>query len=168
VAEAGEAATGGAVLEREFYLAHPVAGPHRVDGHPHLHSVAAREGKHGAQNLGPHRSLAGDRCLRLEAAEAPDRPAGEAKREAEAAADPVGEGGHGKVAVAVANRLDERPEPARRIAQVTVAEQDDRRWLAVAQGRLGCSADVGALAVGLAAADHAGAGAHRQLGRAIA
>ena len=60
----------------------PVAGAHRVDRHPDLHpEAAARTGARRAQHLGPHRPLARDRRRRLEAAEAPDRPAGEPERE---------------------------------------------------------------------------------------
>src|SRR6188768_1814412 len=97
--EAGQVPAGGAVLEVQLVLAQAVAGADGVDGHPDLHPVALGEGKDRAQGFGAERPLAGDRRPRLEAAEMPDRPAGEPEREAEAAADPTAEGGHREVAL---------------------------------------------------------------------
>src|SRR4029077_19382578 len=100
VGEAGEGTAAGAMGKVELVLAQAVAGAHGIDRHPHLHPVAAGKGQRGAQDLGAQRALAGDRRVRLEAAAAADRPAGEAERQAEAAADTAAEGGDGKIALA--------------------------------------------------------------------
>src|SRR5215213_9904169 len=97
--EAAEVSAGGAVLQVELVLAQAEPGADGVDRHPDLHPVALGERKDGPQRLGAESPLAGDRRLRLEAAEAPDRPAGEPEREAEAAAGPAAEAGHRKVAL---------------------------------------------------------------------
>src|SRR5215218_8823576 len=97
--EAAEVSAGGAVLQVELVLAQAVAAADGIDGHPDLHPIALREREDRPQRLCPERPLAGDRRLRLEAAEPPDRPAGEPEREAEAAADPPAEGRHREVAL---------------------------------------------------------------------
>ena len=98
--------------EVELVLAQAEAGADGVDRHPDLHAVAAGEGQRRPQGLDPQRALAGDRRPRLQAAAAADRPAGEAEREAEAAADPAGEGGDRDVALAPLDRLDQRRQLA--------------------------------------------------------
>src|SRR5436305_2031996 len=165
--EAAEAAASAAVGEVQLVLADLVAGADRVDGHAQLHAIAAGEGQRGAQRLDPHRALARDRGGRVEAAKSPDRPVSESQREAEAAADPIREDRHREVAIPSLDRIHERYEPRRRIAQVAVAQQDDLRRLALAQDRLGRGPDVPALAVRTAATDDAGAGAHRYLRGAV-
>ncbi len=53
----------------------------------------------------------------------PAKPQGEA----EAAADPAGEGGDREIAIPAPHRLDQRRQPRRRGAEVAVAEQDQAR-----------------------------------------
>ena len=78
VEEAAQVAAGRPVLEVELVLAQPVAGADRVDRHPDLHPVAAGEGQRRRAAPRPA-SPAGRRSApRSEAAEALDRPAGEA------------------------------------------------------------------------------------------
>jgi hypothetical protein len=89
VGKAGDGAAGRTVLEVELVLAEAIAGADRVDRHPDLHAEAAGEGEGCLQRLDPQRPLAGDRRFGFHSAEPSDRPAGEAEREAEAAADPA-------------------------------------------------------------------------------
>ena len=125
------------MLEVQFVLPEPVAGADGVDGHPDLHPEAGGEGEAGAEGLHPQRPLAGDRRLGVGAAEAADRPVGEAEGEAEATADPAREGGDGEVALAPFDRRDQRRQPRRRGAEVAVAEQDQPRRRLDAQRGLG-------------------------------
>ena len=167
VGEAGERAAAGAVGEVELVLAQAVAGAHRVDRHPDLHPVAAGEGQGRAQRVDPQRPLAGDRRLGHEAAAAADRPAGEAERQAEAAADAAAEGGDREVALAALDRRDQRRQRGRRAAEVAVAEQHDRGRRLGAQRRLRRGGHVCALAMRPSPADHLGARRHRDLGGAV-
>ena len=168
MAEAGERAPGRPVLELELVLAEAIAGADGVHGHPDLHPKARGEGQGGAQGLGAQRPLAGDRRPGVGAAEAPDRPVGEAEREAETTADPAREGGHREVALPLLDRLHQRRQARRRGTKVAVAEQEEGRRRLDAQRRLRRRAHVGALAVGAAAADHLGPGRQRQLRGAVA
>jgi acetyl-CoA carboxylase biotin carboxyl carrier protein len=163
VEEAAQVSAGRSVLKIELVLGDAVAGTDRVDGHADLHSVAAGEGQRRAQDLGPHRALAGDRRLRVEAAEAADSPAGEAERDPEPAADPPPEGGHGKVALTPLDRLDQRRQLRGRGSEVRVAEQDEARLRLVAQRRFGGRGHVPPLAVRAPPAHDPRASDHRQL-----
>ena len=93
-----------------------VAGADGVDRHPDLHPVAAaRTGSTVAQDLGPHRPLAGDRRRRLVAAAAADRPAGEAAARPRSRRRRGGESGDREVALAA-------PRPPRPAARSCAAE----------------------------------------------
>jgi len=105
----------------------------------------------------------------LRATAAADRPAGEAERRAEAAADPAAEGGDGEVALPRSHRVDKGRQPRRGGAEVAVAEQEWRRVGApgALDHRVGGGGHVAALAVRPAAADHLRARPHRGLRGAV-
>ena len=110
-----------AVSEVQLVLAQAIAGANRVDRHPHLHPVAAGEWQGGAKDLDAQGALAGDRGRGLDAAEAADRPAGEAEGDAEATAGAAREGGYREVALTGADGLDQRTEPRGGRPEVGVA-----------------------------------------------
>src|SRR3954451_25243008 len=105
--EATDGAARCAVLERQVHLAQPEAGAVRGDCHCRLLPAAGRVWQDRGHDLGPERTLAGDRRGRLEAGGALDGPAREAEGDAEAAADAARERGHGEVALVALERLHE-------------------------------------------------------------
>ncbi len=135
--EPGERAPGGAVGEVELDLDHAMPGAHGVDRHPDLHAEAVRERQHVAQRPLAQRPLPGYGGPGPQPAAPADRPAGEAEREPDAAAGARGEGADGDVRVPARDRVGERGQLDRRVAEIAVAENEDRfelGWGVVVRG----------------------------------
>src|SRR5665811_2210296 len=114
------------MLQLQLVLAEPVAGADGVDRDADLHAEAGRERKDIEEGGGAERALARDRRGGLGAATATDRPVGEAERQAEATADPAGEGRHGQLTLTGGDRLDQPAQLTGAIPEVPVTEQEDR------------------------------------------
>jgi hypothetical protein len=126
VGEPGGRAPGGAVVQVEVELDDSMSGADGVDGHADLHAEAVGERQHVQQRVFAERALPGDRRTGVEAAAPPDGPTGEAEREPDAAADARGERADGDVRVPARDRVRERGERARGVAEIAVAEYEDR------------------------------------------
>jgi hypothetical protein len=126
VGEPGGRAPGGAVGEVEVELDDSVPGADGVDGHADLHAEAVGERQHAAQRLLAERALPGDRRAGVEAAAPADGAAGKAEREPDAAADARGKRADGDVRIPARNRAGERGERSRGVAEIAVAEYEDR------------------------------------------
>ena len=104
VQEPLEVAAGAAVTKRQLHLPKAKTGPGRVDGHAHL---AAEAGRH-REACGPRpdgqRALSGERLARLDPGQELDEEPGRALRDAEAAADVLGEHGDAEVGGLVQKR----------------------------------------------------------------
>src|SRR3954466_6137475 len=116
--EAAERAARGAVLERQLHLDQPEARAMGVDRHSGLHPESSREWHDSRNYRGLEGALARDRCGGLEPGRPPDRPAREAERRTETAAQAPGEGGHREVALVALERLHEARQVARRRSEV--------------------------------------------------
>src|SRR5919201_45948 len=131
--EAGQVAPGRPVLEVQLDLADCEPRPDGVDRDPDLHPVARGKRKHGAKHLGAHRALAGERRLSPVPAPAADRPARETKRDAEAAAQALGEGGDRQIALSSLHRVGKPSQLPCGRAEITVAEEERRRTADLAE-----------------------------------
>ena len=114
-------------LRSSSYSRSSIAGPHRVDRHPHLHPVARGERQYArAAASAPHRPLAGDRRRRSRTRRGGGSPSGRsrARRRSPPPTRRL------KAATARSHsprrdRLDERRRAGRGGAKVAVAEQDE-------------------------------------------
>ena len=158
--------------EVELDLGDAMPGAHGVDRHPDLHAEAVRERQHVLEHAARNA-----RCPEIGArSRRPQRRriAQRAKptREAEPAADARGEDRDRHVRLAAPHGLGERAQPARGLAEVAVAEDEDRcSWSRRAPGareRRCASASRAAERGGAALADHPLAAHHPRAGRARA
>jgi hypothetical protein len=157
--EPAERATAGAVFEVELDLDDAMPRAHGVDRHCDLHAEAVRERQHVFERSAAQRALTGDRraCAQPAGARA-NGPAREPEREPESAAEAPAEHRHGEIALAARDRIGERAQLRGRVAEVPVAENEERlgggsvRNVGIAQGRQRGARDGGSLSDRIGAA----------------
>ncbi len=110
------------MLEVELNLGQAQPGPVRVHRHADLHPESGSEGRNGRGRGGCKRTLTGDRRGRLEPGQPPDRPAGEAERDPEAATCAAREARHRQVGT-IEGVHQPRQLPGG-VAEVAVAEDE--------------------------------------------
>jgi hypothetical protein len=124
VEKAGERASAAAVNEVKLDLAYAMPCAHGVDRHADLHAEAVSEWQHMFECLSGERSLPRDGRARLQATTTTNRPASEAKREPKATTGARGKGRNRDVGVPARDCVGERGELDRRVAEITVAENE--------------------------------------------